>query len=146
MPKRVIQVDKNLYFEYEVVPHRRIQERIVSASSAGMSVEDLSKTAEENANKAPIERNTVSGAYIPFKQVRLKGQINPLKPPKHLETVLIGRALGQRTGYLFGVGFRFRDDGDVEGEFLHGKEKFNSFVEFEQAVTTRLRHHSSRNG
>jgi hypothetical protein len=36
------------------------------------------------------------GAYVPFKQSRLEGQINPLRPPLHVETVLIGRALVQR--------------------------------------------------
>jgi len=76
--------------------------------------------------------------HIPFKQVRLKGQINPLKPPLHVETVLIGRALGQQTGYLFGVGFRIRDDGYVEGEFVEGAEKFTSFEKFREEVSCRL--------
>jgi hypothetical protein len=78
------------------------------------------------------------GMHIPFKQVRLKGQINPLKPPLHVETVLIGRALGQQTGYLFGVGFRIRDDGYVEGEFIEGAEKFTSFEKFREEVGCRL--------
>lgn len=75
--------------------------------------------------------------HIPFKQVRLKGQINPLRPPLHVETVLIGRALGQQTGYLFGVGFRIRDDGYVEGEFVEGAEKFTSFEKFQEEVSYR---------
>jgi hypothetical protein len=86
----------------------------------------------------------VTGLHIPFKQVRLKGQINPLKPPLHVETVLIGRALGQQTGYLAGVGFRIRDDGYVEGEFEHGTEKFLSFRDLEQAVKGRLKASDSR--
>jgi hypothetical protein len=36
------------------------------------------------------------GQFIPFKQFRLQGQVNPLHPPIHVETVLIGRALDQR--------------------------------------------------
>jgi hypothetical protein len=85
------------------------------------------------------EGKKVTGLHIPFNQVRLKGQINPLKPPLHVETVLIGRALGQRTGYLAGVGFRIRDDGYVEGEFEHGAEKFLSFGDFEKAVKNCLK-------
>jgi len=50
-------------------------------------------------------------------QSRLEGQINPLRPPLHVETVLIGRALGQLTGYLFGVGLRVRDDGTLRLNF-----------------------------
>jgi hypothetical protein len=87
----------------------------------------------------------VTGLHIPFKQVRLKGQINPLKPPLHVETVLIGRALGQRTGYLAGVRFRIRDDGYVEGEFEHGAEKFLSFGDFEKAVKNCLKKNSDVN-
>jgi hypothetical protein len=75
--------------------------------------------------------------HIPFKQMRSEGTFNPLKPPLHVETVLIGRALGQQTGYLDGVGFRMRDDGYVEGEFLHGVEKFDSFEDFAKAVRDR---------
>jgi len=86
-------------------------------------------------DEARLERSKrAAGLHVPFKQVRLKGQINPLKPPLHVETVLIGRALGQPTGYLAGVGFRIRDDGYVEGEFEHGAEKFLSFGDFELAV------------
>jgi hypothetical protein len=150
MTKRVIQVDKNLYFEYEVSPHRRIQRRINSVITrrlgAGQAVEELPKeVAGRTGHDDQLNRKTVTGMQIPFKQVRLKGQINPLKPPVHVETVLIGRALGQRTGYLSGVGFRVRDDGYVEAEFLHGAEKFNSFEEFEKAVTARLQELSDRN-
>ena len=53
--------------------------------------------------------------------------------------MLIGRALGQQTGYLAGVGFRIRDDGYVEGEFDHGTETFRSFGDFEKAVKSCLR-------
>lgn len=66
------------------------------------------------------------GDYVPFKQSRLKGQINPLRPPLQVETVLIGKALGQPTGYLFGVGFRVRDDGHLEAEFADGVRKFDT--------------------
>lgn len=152
MTKRVIQVDKGLYFEYEVSPHRRIQQRIDSASAdrlrAAQAERELPKEVAEQriGNDVRLDRrNAVTGMHIPFKQVRLRGQINPLRPPLHVETVLIGRALGQRTGYLRGVGFRIRDDGYVEGEFLHGAEKFNCFEEFKKAVTTRLQEFSNRN-
>lgn len=77
------------------------------------------------------------GNFIPFKQVRLQGQVNPLRPPIHVETVLIGRALGQPTGYRFGVGFRIRDDGYVEAEFLDGVRKYNSLAEFELDIAAR---------
>jgi len=150
MTKRVIQVEKGLYFEYEVSPHRRIQQQIDSASAAGLCAAQATgrlpkEVAEQRiGNDVRLDRKN-TGMHIPFKQVRLRGQINPLRPPLHVETVLIGRALGQPTGYLHGVGFRIRDDGYVEGEFLHGAEKFNSFEEFEKAATTRLQEFSNQN-
>jgi hypothetical protein len=75
--------------------------------------------------------------FIPFKQVRLRGQVNPLRPPIHVETVLIGRALGQPSGYLRGVGYRICDDGFVEGEFADGIRAFASFEQFEIEVAAR---------
>ena len=81
----------------------------------------------------------MSGDACPrFKQIRSVGHFNPLKPPLDLETVLIGRALGQEVGYVHGVGFRIRDDGYVEGEFLHGIEKFDSLDELVRSVKRRL--------
>jgi hypothetical protein len=98
--KRVIHVDKNLYFEHEVVfPNQRIRKQ----TDTKLQQEAAEHQADEDVS---LDREIVTGMHIPFKQVRLKGHINPLKPPIHVETVLIGRALGQRTGYLFGVGFR----------------------------------------
>jgi hypothetical protein len=144
MAKRVIQVTKDLFFEYEFAPHRRIQQRRDSVAAAPLCEPELVLEAKEVSAQVARRKTSVdsqsiqTGVHIPFKQVRLKGQVNPLKPPVHVETVLIGRALGQPTGYLAGVGFRIRDDGYVEGEFLHGTEKFNSFEEFERAVTSGL--------
>ncbi len=144
--KRRIQIENDLYFEYEVSPHRAILARRseveaddlrASTISCQASIEFLSQSSDDDAQLDESKR--VTGLHIPFKQVRLKGQINPLKPPLHVETVLIGRALGQQTGYLAGVGFRIRDDGYVEGEFIHGAEKFLSFKDFEEAVKSRLK-------
>ena len=125
--KRRLQIESNLYFEYEVSPHRAILARIsdVTAndvSEAGSQCKPSQEVLSRSSNReVPLDRmQATTGMHIPFKQVRLKGQINPLKPPLHVETVLIGRALGQQTGYLAGVGFRIRDDGYVEGEFVHG--------------------------
>jgi hypothetical protein len=144
--KRCILVEKNLYFEYEVSPHRAILARISDVSTSCLrdvtSPQDPSERAYSKSKKyyiAPDGNNARTGMHIPFKQVRLKGQINPLKPPLHVETVLIGRALGQPTGYLAGVGFRIRDDGYVEGEFEHGVEKFLLFEDFENAVKACLK-------
>lgn len=143
--KRRVQVDANLYFEYEVSPHRAILAKISEVSAENLtgvtsSPQQLGESADRISGRAlPAGTPTVpSGMYIPFKQVRLKGQVNPLKPPLHVETVLIGRALGQQTGYLLGVGFRIRDDGYVEGEFVEGAEKFTSFVKFQEEVSSRL--------
>jgi hypothetical protein len=111
--------------------------------SCQASNEFLLQSSNDNAQRNGSKR--VTGLHIPFKQVRLKGQINPLKPPLHVETVLIGRALGQQTGYLAGVGFRIRDDGYVEGEFEHGAEKFLSFGDFEKAVKNCLKQTSDGN-
>ena len=139
--KRRVQVESNLYFEYDISPHRAILARRSEVeandlSGAITSCQAANEFPSENSNKeARIDRSRrVTGLHIPFKQVRLKGQVNPLRPPLHVETVLIGRALGQQTGYLAGVGFRIRDDGYVEAEFEHGTEKFLSFGDFENAV------------
>jgi hypothetical protein len=111
--KRRVQIENDLYFEYEIGPHRAIIERrskIKAYASGGANIscqasnEFLSQSSIDDAQLDGGKR--VTGLHIPFKQVRLKGQINPLKPPLHVETVLIGRALGQPTGYLAGVGFR----------------------------------------
>lgn len=143
--KRRIEIEGNLYFEYEVSPHRAILARRFGVEASDLrgatipcqaSNELFSQVLNDDAQLSVNKR--VTGLHIPFKQVRLKGQINPLKPPLHVETVLIGRALGQQTGYLAGVGFRIRDDGYVEGEFEHGAEKFLSFEDFEEAVKSRL--------
>jgi hypothetical protein len=151
--KRRVPIENNLYFEYEVSPHRAILARRSeveandlrgSTISCQASIEFLSQSSDDDAQLDESKR--VTGLHIPFKQVRLKGQINPLKPPLHVETVLIGRALGQPTGYLAGVGFRIRDDGYVEGEFEHGTEKFLSFGDFQKAVKICLEQTSDDNG
>jgi hypothetical protein len=150
--KRRVHVEGNLYFEYEVSPHRAILARrseleANDLSGAIISYRAANEFPSQNSNgEAQPDRSTrVTGVHIPFKQVRLKGQSNPLKPPLHVETVLIGRALGQQTGYLAGVGFRIRDDGYVEGEFEHGTEKFLSFGDFEKAVKNCLKQTSDGN-
>jgi hypothetical protein len=140
--KRRVQIENDLYFEYEIGPHSAIIEWRSNASgganiSCQASNEFPSQSTIDDAQLDGGKR--VTGLHIPFKQIRLKGQINPLKPPLHVETVLIGRALGQQTGYLAGVGFRIRDDGYVEGEFERGAEKFLSFEDFEKAVKNRLK-------
>jgi hypothetical protein len=151
--KRRVQIESDLYFEYEVSPHRAILARRseVEANDSSRATipcqtsnQLLSQSSNDDSQLDGGKR--VTGLHIPFKQVRLKGQINPLKPPLHVETVLIGRALGQQTGYLAGVGFRIRDDGYVEGEFEHGTEKFLSFGDFEKAVKTCLEQTSDDNG
>ena len=116
-------------------------------SSAIVSCQASNELTSQNSDdEAQLDRSRrVTGFHIPFKQVRLNGQINPLKPPLHVEAVLIGRALGQQTGYLAGVGFRIRDDGYVEGEFEHGAEKFLSFGDFEEAVKSWLEKISESN-
>jgi hypothetical protein len=144
--KRRVQIENDLYFEYEISPHHAIiarRSKIEANDSGGANIscqasnDFLSQSSIDDGQLDGGKR--VTGLHIPFKQVRLKGQINPLKPPLHVETVLIGRALGQQTGYLAGVGFRIRDDGYVEGEFERGAEKFLSFEDFEKAVKNRLK-------
>jgi hypothetical protein len=150
--KRRIQIDNDLYFEYEVSPHRAILARRSQVEAndlrGAVPCQASNKLQSQNLDdEAKFHRNkSATGFNIPFKQVRLKGQINPLRPPLHVETVLIGRALGQQTGYLAGVGFRIRDDGYVEGEFAHGTEKFLSFRDFEKVVKIGLEQTSDDNG
>jgi hypothetical protein len=148
--RRRIQVEKNLFFEYEVSPHRaflaKIAERNTHLTDKNSNSESTSQQPSDDSSQSPsstvstdeADRNRV-GTFIPFKQVRLQGQVNPLRPPIHLETVLIGRALGQSTGYRSGVGFRIRDDGYVEAEFADGVRKYNSLTEFELDIPTRLK-------
>lgn len=150
--KRRVQIDGGLYFEYEVSPHRVILARRSKVEANDLSSKTITCLASDELssqnsdNEAQFDRSKrASGFCIPFKQVRLKGQVNPLKPPLHVETVLIGRALGQPTGYLAGVGFRIRDDGYVEGEFERGTEKFISFEDFEKAVKICLKKISDGN-
>jgi hypothetical protein len=149
--KRRVQIENDLFFEYEVSPHRAILARrseLKANDSRGAVACQASNVlqSQNSDDQAKSGNQSATGFHIPFKQIRLKGQINPLKPPPHVETVLIGRALGQQTGYLAGVGFRIRDDGYVEGEFEHGFEKFLSFGDFEKAVKTCLEQTSDDNG
>lgn len=124
--KRRVKIEKDLFFEYEVSPHRAILVRISGKSAVANENVSIPKESDEIA---------INGTHIPFRQIRSIGRVNPLKPPLDLETVLIGRALGS---YLYGVGFRIRDDGYVEGEFPHGVEKFDSFDELIRSVKRRL--------
>jgi hypothetical protein len=107
--KRRIEIEGNLYFEYEVSPHRAILARRSEIEANDLSSGTVSCQASNGFSPQNLNDNALldkskraAGFHIPFKQVRLKGQINPLKPPLDVETVLIGRALGQPTGYLAG--------------------------------------------
>jgi hypothetical protein len=148
--RRRVSIENSLHFEYEVSPHRAFLKKMaenakaVNANSALLQTlppdhepsVQLASVPPIPTDEAPTtDRASEIGDYIPFKQSRLKGQINPLRPPVHVETVLIGRALGQPTGYLFGVGFRVRDDGYVEAEFASGVRKFDTYWKFEIEVT-----------
>jgi hypothetical protein len=147
---RRIQVGKNLFFEYEVSPHRafiaKIAEKDTHLADKNSNSRSTSQQLSNNASQSPSPTENTGkpdpnklGDPIPFKQVRLQGQVNPLRPPIHVETVLIGRALGQSTGYRSGVGFRIRDDGYVEAEFSDGVRKYNSLAEFELDIAARVR-------
>lgn len=138
MIKRRVQIEKDLFFEYEVSPHRLILERASTVSRKAADEEALRQQVQKAVRKTSSSGFSVTGTHIPFKQMRSVGHFNPLKPPLDLETVLIGRALGQQAGYIHSVGFRIRDDGYVEGEFLHGVEKFDSFNELVRSITRRL--------
>ena len=141
--RRRVAVDKTLYFEYEVSPHRAFLARIAEGASGifhevpkpPSSIASLKSAAPPEASR---DHQSEVGAYVPFKQVRLNGQINPLRPPLHVETVLIGRALGQPTGYCFGVGYRIRDDGYVEAELDGGIEKYDSLEKFKEEMARRF--------
>ena len=138
MTKRRVQIEKDLFFEYEVSPHRLILERVSTVSGKAADEKGLGRGVRSAANKSSSSGLTGAGTHIPFRQIRSVGHFNPLKPPLDLETVLIGRALGQDAGYVHGVGFRIRDDGYVEGEFSHGVEKFDSFNELVRSIKRRL--------
>lgn len=138
MTKRRVRIERDLFFEYEVSPHRWMLERISIISGKTVDGKRLKQDVHNPADKSSPSRLTMTGTHIAFKQLRSAGHFNPLKPPLDLETVLIGRALGQEVGYLYGIGFRIRDDGYVEGEFLHGVEKFGSFDEFVRSVKRDL--------
>jgi hypothetical protein len=110
--------------------------------------EESTNENTESASDMPVELSTLHpstipfesvGNYVPYKQSRLRGHGNPLRPPFHVETVLIGRALGEQTGYLHGVGFRILNNGYVEAEFAEGSLQFRSIDEFR----TELSRHTS---
>jgi hypothetical protein len=147
--KRRVSIQNGLYFDYEVDPHRAFLAKMgektknahpgtvpqTSPRNDAASV-PLTSLPPATANLVPATDGASKvGDYVPFKQSRLKGQTNPLRPPLHVETVLIGRALGQPTGYLFGVGFRVRDDGYLEAEFAAGVRKFDTYEKFKTEVT-----------
>jgi hypothetical protein len=138
MTKRRVQIEKDLFFEYEVSPHRSILERISTISGKVPARKPSKQDVHDPADKGSTSGPEVTGTHIFFKQMRSVGYFNPLRPPLDLETVLIGRALGQEVGYHHGVGFRIRDDGYVEGEFSHGVEKFSSFDELVRSVKRGL--------
>jgi hypothetical protein len=148
--RRRVRVEKNLFFEYDVSPHRaflaKIAEKESHLTDKGSNPQSRSQQARKNSSRSvsSIARTGETdlekvGNFIPFKQVRLQGQANPLRPPIHVETVLIGRALGQPTGYRLGVGFRIRDDGYVEAEFSDGVRRYDSVAEFESDVAVRVK-------
>jgi hypothetical protein len=146
--KRRVSVENGLHFDYEVSPHRAFLTKMAEnekreSDRATHSPTPPTDHETKRASTPPDTSNSVPttdggariGNYVPFKQSRLRGQTNPLRPPLHVETVLIGRALGQPTGYFFGVGFRVRDDGYLEAEFADGVRKFDTYEKFEIEVT-----------
>lgn len=156
--RRRVPVEGGLLFDYEVSPHRAFlakmreqPEGAIESASPSRSVLPNDRPSIQPTSAPPATPDSVStadgsgmiGDYVPFKQSRLRGQTNPLRPPLHVETVLIGRALGQHTGYLFGVGFRVRDDGYVEAEFTDGVRKFDTYEKFEIEVANRLHDESA---
>jgi hypothetical protein len=139
--KRRIKVEKGLSYEDDDTPHCSI---VIGPAKLQGTSELRSRLL---AFKSPDHAAEVkTGIHVPFKQVRLVGQVNPLNPPLHVETVLIGRALGQQTGYFHGVGFRVFFDGRVEGEFLHGTEMFDRYQQFETFVISCLQRGHETNG
>jgi hypothetical protein len=135
--RRRVKVAKPLFFEYEISPHRALLAKSgVNAAYTTANHDTSETTARQLSQDASQELTSASrgktvGTFIPFKQVRLQGKVNPPRPPIHVETALIGRALGQPTGYRSGVGSRIRDDGYVEAEFAEGVRKYTSLAEFE---------------
>jgi hypothetical protein len=154
---RSVGVEHGLVFDYEVSPHRvflvkaarQPEGAVAIRTRPGRSLPNEPATQLAAPPHAPPDSESATdgagriGGYVPFKQSRLTGQTNPLRPPLHVETVLIGRALGQRTGYCFGLGFRIRDDGYVEAEFADRVRKFETYEQFEREVASLQRHEST---
>jgi hypothetical protein len=147
--RRRVPVEGGLVFDYEISSHRAFLAKMVGQTGSAAERVTPSVTPLPNdqrptqlASAPPATPDSVSrangtgkiGDYVPFKQSRLTGQTNPLRPPLHVETVLIGRALGQPTGYLRGIGYRVRDDGYVEAEFGDGVRKFDTYEKFKIEV------------
>jgi hypothetical protein len=156
--RRRVWIESGLHFDYEVSPHRAFLAKMLEKARSVDASRHLTRPSpakEEpsiplasvpttTGDAAPaIDDASKVGDYVPFKQSRLRGQTNPLRPPLHVETVLIGRALGQPTGYLFGVGFRIRDDGYLEAEFADGVRKFETYEKFKIEVTDLGGRHES---
>ena len=149
--RRRVWIENGLHFDYEVSPHRAFLAKTAKSPKSTNAGTQSCETSPSNDVSSQELQSVPSGTkvhpvlltdgagkigdYVPFKQSRLTGQTNPLRPPLHVETVLIGRTLGQPTGYLFGVGFRVRDDGYLEAEFADGTRKFDTYEKFEIEVT-----------
>lgn len=156
--RRRVWIGNGLHFDYEVSPHRaflaNMPEKARSVNvrrhfarpsqpDEERSISLASVPAATRYATSAIDDANVVGNYVPFKQSRLKGQANPLRPPLHVETVLIGRALGQPTGYLFGVGYRIDNDGHVEAEFADGIRVFDTHNRFKTALTNLIERNKS---
>jgi len=157
--RRRVPTENGLHFDYEVSPHRTLLAKMAAKSKGANGSASCSQPPppddEPSMQLASVPPAAMDdrvpktdgvgeiGDYVPFKQSRLKGQTNPLRPPLHVETVLIGRALGQPTGYLFGVGFRVRDDGYLEAEFADGIRKFDTYEKLKIEVTHLARRNES---
>jgi hypothetical protein len=154
--RRRLLIVNDLHFDYEASlafsPKMVEEAKSVNASAPPLQTPppdgdpsiQLSEMPPTTIDPAPTAQRTGKiGDYVPFKQSRLKGQANPLRPPLHVETVLIGRALGQPTGYLFGVGYRIHNDGHVEAEFADGIRKFETYDEFKTELTDLIARNKS---
>jgi hypothetical protein len=152
--RRRVSVEKTLYFEYDISPLRAFLEKIFETLEKIAGIQKTARVLAQSVDGSIVAKRSGDpsaqtwpkatagadklGYYVPFKQSRLKGGSNPLRPPFHVETVLIGRALRQRTGYLYGIGFRIRDDGYVEAEFNEGIKKYDTYEQFEADIIVRM--------
>jgi hypothetical protein len=108
--RRRIQVERNLFLEYEVSPHRAFLAKVPSKDLRFINKDSNLQSTLANIGDPDLDE---VGNFIPFKQACLQGQVNRLRPPIHVETVFGSTTLSPSLNWMYPLmlGSRDRIDG-----------------------------------